>query len=233
MSQAVQSRRAFTLIELLIVVAIIAILAAIAVPNFLEAQVRSKVSRVKADMRTVATALESYAIDNNGKYPILNGYLHYVKASNCINRGAIRMGWCLSTPVAYLSNVAVLDPFCKTQTLDEWGDIVANAPGGYSAVSNTISYLNVVLWWAQNGGVKGDYRKGNRPKWFLVSLGPDYVKGPNAYPQLAPYQWVLASWGGGEGKMKSVVIQDANFSAACYDPSNGTISGGEIAKSQW
>jgi len=62
------SRHAFTLIELLIVVAIIAILAAIAVPNFLEAQTRSKVSRAKADMRTLATGLESYAVDNN-KYP--------------------------------------------------------------------------------------------------------------------------------------------------------------------
>jgi len=44
------------------------ILAAIAVPNFLESQVRSKVSRSKADMRSLATAIESYMVDNN-QYP--------------------------------------------------------------------------------------------------------------------------------------------------------------------
>ncbi len=64
-----KSTRAFTLIELLIVVAIIAILAAIAVPNFLEAQTRSKVSRAKTDMRSLCVAIESYRTDNNG-YPI-------------------------------------------------------------------------------------------------------------------------------------------------------------------
>ena len=65
--------KGFTLIELLIVVAIIAILAAIAVPNFLEAQVRAKVSRVKADMRSLATAIEAYVVDNN-VYPYCNSY---------------------------------------------------------------------------------------------------------------------------------------------------------------
>src|SRR5690349_21241619 len=64
-------KSAFTLIELLIVVAIIAILAAIAVPNLLDAQARSKVSRCYSDMRTVAFALQAYATDNN-KYPQIN-----------------------------------------------------------------------------------------------------------------------------------------------------------------
>ncbi len=63
-----QTSRGFTLIELLIVVTIIAVLAAIAVPNFLEAQARAKVSAAKSDLRALATGLEAYVVDNN-TYP--------------------------------------------------------------------------------------------------------------------------------------------------------------------
>ena len=57
--------RGFTLIELLIVVAIIGIIAAIAIPNLLNAVQRGKQKRTMSDLRTVATAAESYAVDNN------------------------------------------------------------------------------------------------------------------------------------------------------------------------
>ena len=93
-----QREGAFTLIELLIVVAIIAILAAIAVPNFLEAQVRAKVSRVKSDLRSFATALESYAVDHNNLPDDKRLYhVQYLPE--------------LSTPVAYMTSTMVIDPF--------------------------------------------------------------------------------------------------------------------------
>lgn len=55
----------FTLIELLIVVAIIGIIAAIAIPNLLNAINRGRQKRTMADIRSVATAIESYSVDNN------------------------------------------------------------------------------------------------------------------------------------------------------------------------
>lgn len=58
----------FTLIELLIVIAIIIILLLIALPNFLEAHVRAKVTKAKGDLRSTATAVEAYQADQL-KYP--------------------------------------------------------------------------------------------------------------------------------------------------------------------
>ena len=61
----VRDARGFTLIELLIVVAIIGIIAAIAIPNLLNAIDRGKQKRTMADLRSIGTAIESYAVDTN------------------------------------------------------------------------------------------------------------------------------------------------------------------------
>jgi len=112
-------KRGFTLIEFLIVVAIIAILAAIAVPNFLEAQVRAKVSRVNSDHRSLKTALMTYLVDYN-RFPgnwqsgvdDPNEWLHYG-------------GWgfgALTSPIAYITNIPE-DPFRRGVASDyfNWG----------------------------------------------------------------------------------------------------------------
>jgi prepilin-type N-terminal cleavage/methylation domain-containing protein len=58
-------RGGFTLVEIMIVVAIIALLAAIAVPGFLRARKRSQASRILNDLRMIDSAVDQYAIENN------------------------------------------------------------------------------------------------------------------------------------------------------------------------
>ena len=120
-----RTRDGFTLIELLIVVAIIAILAAIAIPNFQNAQTRAKVSVAKSDLKSFATALESYYLDNND-YPRdevdQSKFYKYLVNPCC---------YPLTTPVAYMNSIDKRDPFLKEEQIRQQ-ELAGGHTGSYS-----------------------------------------------------------------------------------------------------
>jgi type II secretory pathway pseudopilin PulG len=96
--------------EELIVAGVVGVMAAIAVPNFLEAQGRATVSRVKTDQRSLAVALESYAIDHN-HYPMWEMRTDFAtqRPSFILPQPGTRP-FTLTTPIAYITSIYP-DPF--------------------------------------------------------------------------------------------------------------------------
>ncbi len=192
----IRMERGFTLIELLIVVAIIAILAAIAVPNFLEAQVRAKVSRAQSDLRTIATALETYRVDQNA-YPTMlepgfSGGVPPLQGSN--------LKWwyvpnALSTPISYLSSAALLCPFGgNIERKDDFPDLLWQR----------YSYENI----------------------------RELQQARTAFPILQNrYRDEALEWSG-YWRMNSVGPNKTWNPSRQYDPTNGTISEGNIIRTQ-
>jgi prepilin-type N-terminal cleavage/methylation domain-containing protein len=208
-------RWAFTLIELLIVVAIIAILAAIAVPNFLEAQIRAKVARIKADQRTMATAIESYSVDNN-RPPVRcdnwqnpnnpkQAYPVFVEKVYAPTAPTAPVGLhTLTTPVSYISSLP--------------RDLFYMAAGRVATPTNTL--LDAMEYWDPNqtdawlAVLNGVKVVGKAKGWGVVSVGPDGALGAN--------QSGLP--GGSPPETGTTAFTARIF----YDPTNGSVSLGNI-----
>ena len=203
--------RAFTLIELLIVVAIIAILAAIAVPNFLEAQVRAKVSRTRADMQAVGTAVETYRVDRNA-------YPWHPEEGNIFYW--YQMDLAITTPVAYLtSREAMRDVF-----LEGWDE---NTLPSDTAIGRQFDIEFKWVNWETRDQLmaptfrNGDPRFSNRQWYGTAGVSKVSIHGP----------WELASVGPGVDWRASVqpFSRFGHFFLP-YDPTNGTISQGAIVR---
>lgn len=79
--------KGFTLVEIMIVVAIIALLAAIAVPNFLRARKRSQATRILEDLRLLDSATDQYAIETaktSGMNPTFGDLANYLKTGTTL-----------------------------------------------------------------------------------------------------------------------------------------------------
>lgn len=193
---------AFSLIELLIVVGIIAILAAIAVPNFLDAQVRSRVSRVKTDMRSLATAIESYHVDHND-YPVRRFPNANIRPEVPHANARIRDLRVLTTPVAYISSL--------------FPDVFETR---LRPPNNLIDYWDPVQssWFINRFLPVGNPRRVTPEKisYLIVSVGPDGF--------LHPLQPALYGW----PHPPDPGLTLNGLVRRVYDPTNGTNSVGNI-----
>lgn len=153
-------KSAFTLIELLIVVAIIGILAAIAVPNFLNAQIRAKLARVESDLKTISTALTMYRVDH-GRPP------YDITPTHSWTMAYKQ----LTTPVAYLSSI-LPDVFQAKDALEilSWEHRIAgpNSPLSYD-------YGTDVYHGYDGSTTHGWYIAWRNSTWKIGSPGPDLL----------------------------------------------------------
>ena len=121
---AARSNKGFTLVEIMIVVAIIALLAAIAVPGFLRARKRSQASRILNDLRMIDSACDQYAIETNRKTGDTVGttdWTNYLKKGSVLfNTGKSILG------TAYGSQVVDTIPQVPTGDLKVLSDVASD-----------------------------------------------------------------------------------------------------------
>lgn len=198
-------------------VSIISILASIAVPNFLEAQTRAKVSRVKADMKTMITAIELYQVDNN-RYPERRKDSATDLAPSRFARPDDLSR--LTTPISYITTVPI-DVFERII-------LPPNNLIDYYSPSVTAQIYNHYVdlkgsGQDPNGNPWSDSKKSEQSgDWWLVSVGPDGFLDPFSPAEVNASDYLVSpDWPTSQERRGLMFLQ-------AYDPTNGTVSDGNI-----
>jgi len=208
--------KALTLIELLIVAAVVAVLAAIAVANVQEARIRSQASRVKSNQRAMSVALESFYADHKWYPPdgfpwnsgitcpwiqteLVPTWFASMNAAYNYNFWRTDNMIFLTTPVAYVDFAQIHDPFSENEPTGWWkGSMI------------WMNYQDRNKYYQHSGWPQPIERVPNvdgirYPQWEITSIGPDLSKDnttstnpAQAHPEII------------------------------YDPTNGTVSIGNI-----
>ncbi|MCC5875898.1 MAG: prepilin-type N-terminal cleavage/methylation domain-containing protein [Candidatus Sumerlaeia bacterium] len=216
-----RARQGLTLIELLVVVSILAILAAIAIPNLLEAQTRSRVSAAKATIRTGIVALEMYAVDNS-RYPPMRQMF----PNDPLGLLASEQLRVLSTPVAYVSSSRELtDPFGTIQLRGPSSSPPvalsnhADASGfQFPELRPPNQHRSLLYYHFPTLANRFNEPRINLEAVGLVSIGPDLRDSLGAFALVpAPVFQARFARGGLLHPYDTI-----------YDPTNGTVSEGDI-----
>ncbi len=199
-----KTKKGFTLIELLVVIAIIAILAAILFPVFAKARAKARQTSCLSNSRQIATALLSYASDNDGSIPlndnVPSGLPDWGVPGDDPN---VPDGMWSGVCGPYIKNEQIW--FCPEAGKSNF-QAYATAGGGYTYNPNMVKIYRscftyyAINWWLVDGGMAGRVQKATRPAELIMTsesawgtgVEMSYAIGNTAvWPDVGGYGW---SW---------------------------------------
>jgi prepilin-type N-terminal cleavage/methylation domain-containing protein len=221
----IPSVRAFTLIELLIVIAIILILISIALPNFLEAQVRAKVTATRGNLKSFDSAIHAFVLDNGDVPPDYNDSGQFeLRELVARLRARVPGKTGCNSPQRICMCVAPPVPAYKGGVVFVASESDFYAPGVHCPLTSPIAYMGKKETLDPFGGGRTSHGYDSYPQYVgnkliahlayggIFGIGPDHVAGD--WLRGTPYTIDTDKDGLNEGLP--------------YNPTNGTNSRGDL-----